>query len=1228
MLIAGAVLQDRYTIEGVIGQGGMGVVYRARMDRLGGRPVAVKAMTFRGVDGVERDAVVGQFVREATLLASLEHPGLVHVTDFFEEGGDWYLVMTLVEGRTLHELCFAESGFLPTATVLSWTDRIADVLEYLHLHKPPIIFRDLKPSNAMLDHSGRVRLIDFGIAKVNDGDTDTATLIKSAGSAGYAAPEQYAMGTSDARTDIFALGATCWTLLTKQIPPPVVRIMMGDVGWTPASQINPEVPPELDAVLARMVAVPKGERFQTVAEARQALREAAGSSSLRLRWRGMAEIFQQAQDPGSRDRQRLEQGLQDLSQQPARPPGRERIVGDLPTGLLEPFVGRRRELAALRESLDARAARLVVVVGRSGTGKSALLARGVVDTARPVAYLGLHYAEQRSVETLIEMVAQALPTAEAAFLASLWRGGGALERRLRQVVDRVLVPSRMLVVLDNLEEILDENNEISREAPDLAAFILACLESQEPVQVVAASRRSMLLTPADAARLGDRCYEIPLTEGLPPEDAVALLQALGLREAGEPELRRLAEAAWGMPRTLQTLVGTLRTRRTLTLEKLLADNALLTRVTSDPARELYERLSPPERLVMQVLAIYDRPVPEAGVRWLLPGLAVEDMLEALVRSCAVTCHHDRFSLSPLDAAYASRQTPEDDGPYSRAALNRQAAEFYRHIRRPLESYRALTDLEAPLSEFQHLVRAGHVEAAAAVLRELDQTWLTPRGHARVVVAMRRQLSGLPPAIEMENVAMLGLALMNLGEVQGCREPLHQALGMAEAQGNRVMRLRLLGALGAAAADLGDHQQAVQCAEAALWEARAVGDQEAAAVLGANLGAGYSQMGDYQAAAGRLAEALQQASALGLRSLEMTCCGNLASLHSDQGRLDEAQAWIERALETARAMGSLPDVTMWNGQLGCIQREKGQTELALAAFEEARRQAEQIGHAHLTIMWMAAQAGALLDLGEFTRATALLQDALAQAEAAQDPVGRLQALGGLSAVEIACGALTVACRRLEECLTLLAVAGSEVRRSFWLSRLADVHLMLGNHDAAVPLLAEATNIARRSGLAPALASCQTVQARRLLALGERSEARDAMRAALDLGGGPPVRVGRLGALGRIEHLLGDLDAADRAFSEAMAIPSPPIAYRIPFGLALVRWEQGRLEEANSLLDACAAQARTLLEDTSVLCDPQNVLEMIRELRGEGRFELEQARGSHVDLQLDVERLSRLSNVQLH
>src|SRR5258707_7826588 len=186
----GSVLQGRYKITGVLGVGGMGSVYQARDMHFPNvtRHVAVKEMLNLAADPNLREMTLRNFEREANILAELTHPAIPKIFDYFSNKDRAYLVMEYINGKDMEAIVNSMPNFLPLDMVRKWALELCDVLDYLHTHQPePIIFRDMKPSNIMIDQLGNVRLIDFGIAKAFESNKK-GTMI---GTEGYSPPEQY-----------------------------------------------------------------------------------------------------------------------------------------------------------------------------------------------------------------------------------------------------------------------------------------------------------------------------------------------------------------------------------------------------------------------------------------------------------------------------------------------------------------------------------------------------------------------------------------------------------------------------------------------------------------------------------------------------------------------------------------------------------------------------------------------------------------------------------------------------------------------------------------------------------------------------------------------------------------------------------------------------------------------------------------------------------------------------
>jgi serine/threonine protein kinase len=269
-LQSGSYLKNRYRIESVLGQGGMGAVYEA-VDVNLGTPVAVKENLFT------TEEYARQFRREATILASLRHPNLPRVTDHFViEGEGQYLVMDFVEGMDLRER-LEKGGPVPEDEALPWFLAISDALAYLHSRKPPILHRDIKPGNIKVMSGGRAMLVDFGLAKVAEDGGTTSTGAKAM-TPGFSPPEQYGTGRTERRTDVYSLGATMYAALTAAIPEDSIQRAMGREKLTPIRKRVPDVSSGVARVIEKALAVHPEDRYQSVRAMANALRSVAGAA--------------------------------------------------------------------------------------------------------------------------------------------------------------------------------------------------------------------------------------------------------------------------------------------------------------------------------------------------------------------------------------------------------------------------------------------------------------------------------------------------------------------------------------------------------------------------------------------------------------------------------------------------------------------------------------------------------------------------------------------------------------------------------------------------------------------------------------------------------------------------------------------------------------------------------------------------------------------------------------
>jgi eukaryotic-like serine/threonine-protein kinase len=270
-LSEGTVLNGRYEIVRKIGGGGMGAVYLASDRNLGGVLRAVKEMVQSYIEETQQEKAINDFKRESLLLTSLEHSSIPTIYDYFydEKEGRFYLVMKYISGGDLAaRLRSSPEGRIDEASGVEWAIQVADVLDYLHNRQPPIVYRDLKPSNIMIDsNNGRVMLIDFGIARWVNKEEKGVTAV---GTMGYAPPELFS-GNVEARSDIYSLGSTLFHLLTGA-DPQNNPLLIFDFHKNPRPrQINPQLSDQIEQILMRAVEYNADKRFASAAELRDVL---------------------------------------------------------------------------------------------------------------------------------------------------------------------------------------------------------------------------------------------------------------------------------------------------------------------------------------------------------------------------------------------------------------------------------------------------------------------------------------------------------------------------------------------------------------------------------------------------------------------------------------------------------------------------------------------------------------------------------------------------------------------------------------------------------------------------------------------------------------------------------------------------------------------------------------------------------------------------------------------
>jgi serine/threonine protein kinase len=276
------VLRNRYKIIDRIGQGGMGNIYLAEDLRLDGRLCALKEVEYdrKTPQNLLKEARE-QFRKEATVLARLDHPNLPKVSDFFSIGQKDFLIMDYIPGkdlRTMMQESRQRKQFLDEKEVLNWAFQIMDALIFLHKQSPPLVHRDIKPSNLKITPDGLIKLVDFGLVKALAPEEVTVTVIQGRGTAMYTPLEQYGDDSrhTDARSDIYSLGATIYHLLTNQSPADARQQFLDPDSLIPPRKINPSLSVQTEKAILWAMSLHPDERPDSVITLRDVLFNGSG----------------------------------------------------------------------------------------------------------------------------------------------------------------------------------------------------------------------------------------------------------------------------------------------------------------------------------------------------------------------------------------------------------------------------------------------------------------------------------------------------------------------------------------------------------------------------------------------------------------------------------------------------------------------------------------------------------------------------------------------------------------------------------------------------------------------------------------------------------------------------------------------------------------------------------------------------------------------------------------
>ena len=636
----------------------------------------------------------------------------------------------------------------------------------------------------------------------------------------------------------------------------------------------------------------------------------------------------------------------------------QRVVGQRLLDVGYFFKGRSKEQSELSRLLAEPSTHVVSIIGRGGVGKTALASKILTDleqghwphTEDPLPVDGIVYLSTRTAGITLERIfldcARMLGGKQEEALKKTWGNGHMkIEDKIQSLLE-ALGEGLYVVLLDHVDDLLDDEGEITDE--EVRAFFEISLATPQSARLLVTSRIPLAFR-REAQRFDKR---VALWEGLSVQEGVAMLRELdpggeaGLRDAPDEQLARAVDRVHGIPRALEVLAGIVADDPLTSLEDVLQRFYQYEDVADELIKEGYKRLDDRSRRVMEALAIFGRPVPSPALDFLLqpfmPALDTPGIVRRLIRAqmVLVTRETRMLSLHPFDQDYIYSQCP-DLGSYNCRALERRAADYYVHLRVP-EHWRSMTGLEPVLLEFEHRVRAGDFDDAAAVLSQIDVDYLITMGHSARALTMRQRLDGKITDRRLQMLHAYGLAhaYQVLGPFLKAKDYFQEALALARELGDSRIEAESLGGMAEVSRRLGRLDDARDHLEQTVALYRKIGDQKKEAQLLGELSILSSYRGNLKEALDHGQAALSLSTSLGDTEGQALALDALSLAHLATGNLNQAVQDCQEAIAMYRRSTWEHTLIYVLNVLGLAHIGLGHLDAGLASLHQARTQAHE------------------------------------------------------------------------------------------------------------------------------------------------------------------------------------------------------------------------------------------------------------------------------------------------
>ncbi len=864
----------------------------------------------------------------------------------------------------------------------------------------------------------------------------------------------------------------------------------------------------------------------------------------------------------STDKDEVPRKTTELSKDLKENNGTDRIAGPLLGTVAQFFQNRCKELRELKLQLLNQELRLLLVCGRPGVGKTALITKFIHDLKNDdfyldepktisidsIVYITLRQSEDRSPDKIVDLLAKTLTPMASRELQDKWKGESTLNTKLEFLFRDTLAHHRCLIVLDNLENILDAENQIHKDYDDLKQFIEKCIELDHSAQLVITSRRTMVFRTDLEGCIGKRRVELSLDDGLPEPDAIKLLRkldtdgSLGIQNSDYEPLVKAVKQCYNIPRTLEILVGTIRQRRTWTLSKLFDNPETLSLLSANPARELHESLSSEEKLVVQALSVYDRPVPSDAVHHILPRHPVDDIIDALIKNYVITCDYrnKHVSLHPLDRSYAYRLIPDAETNNTKPVFHLLAAEFFGSQEKPQSEWKGIEDIDAHLQEIHHLVLAKHYDDACTILNIIDREHLAVWGNYALIIELRIAL---------------------VGQIK-----------------DRYLNSINLGNLGCAYLESGAPDKSVSYYEEALTIACELSDKAESRWLG-NLGVAHLSLGHIEKARDYFEQALALAKEIGDRKHQGRWLGKLAHFQLRDGKAPNAIQAYHEAIEIAREEKDIRFEQYWLAALGSIHASSGETHEAIRFFEDASDRSERIGDQKRRYEYLLNLAACFANLGNKPKEKECYERAITIARNYGDAVAEGNSLVSLAECFFNMGNVPESIIHYESAVSIASALGDKLAERNFLRRLGLIAISNGNAEQAIQYYDKALEIIPDVEDDPTEIDLLIKLGSSSYYLGDHNKSimyyNLALSSARKIGNREFESIA-LYNIGDANHLGGNLSEAEHYYQESLTIDEIATNYKCALGLGMVYLQQGAGKKARKYFNRCATICNHFLE----------------------------------------------------